>query len=256
MKSLVAPALPILAILFLVDCSFRFDNPAEQPLIDRFLAGGSEGELLSGQFWTDPYQDGRRSQAMLGLIRRVRELRASGEDVRIVSIDQFPPPDDRDEAMAEKLAALRARALGDRILVLVGNMHAKFSLRPAAHGLAIEEQEEDRREVARSQEWLRERGRRFGRKSGNWRGQRDCRDDDSKRGHEPTPISEMRTPNTAVLQVSSAAHCVCARTQRAAPGTPTPPPAQVKSSRNRRRTPPPLCPHPRASASASAGRRS
>src|ERR1051326_1106924 len=44
----------------------------EEPLISAYLSsqGGEKDRaaLLRGSFWADPYQDGRRSKAMLGLI--------------------------------------------------------------------------------------------------------------------------------------------------------------------------------------------
>lgn len=103
----------------------------EQERLDAFLASdGSEGDrrrLLSGAFWTDPYQDGRRSRAMAELLEALRALRATGIDVRVVAFDPLPDVDfrDREEGMARNLVDAWRRHPGEPFAVLTGNIHPR-----------------------------------------------------------------------------------------------------------------------------------
>jgi len=96
----------------------------EQPAIDRFVASdGSAAEraaLLAGPYWKN--HDGRSSQAMLGLIDRVRALRAAGAAISIVAYD-VPDAQDRDAAMAERVLAVRDPAA--TFVGLSGNVHSR-----------------------------------------------------------------------------------------------------------------------------------
>jgi hypothetical protein len=100
----------------------------EQQRVESFLATGEEAALLEGPFWRRGYQDGRSSQAMLGLLREVRRLRAAGRDVRPLTVD-VPLQEDgggpeRDEHMAERIAEVRTQAGAAPMVFLVGNIHA------------------------------------------------------------------------------------------------------------------------------------
>jgi len=100
----------------------------EQQRLESFLATGDEAALLEGPFWRRDYQDGRSSQAMLGLLGQVRRLRLAGREVRVLAVDAPPQADagdkERDEYMAEHIAEVRARAPAEPMVFLVGNVHA------------------------------------------------------------------------------------------------------------------------------------
>jgi hypothetical protein len=99
----------------------------EDARIRVFLASaGTVGErnaLLNGPFWTDSFQDGRRSEAMLALLQSVREMRENGADVQVVPFDG--PAADRDRAMADRLWAAFRREPKATFIVLSGNLHAR-----------------------------------------------------------------------------------------------------------------------------------
>jgi hypothetical protein len=104
----------------------------EQQRVESFLATGDEAALLEGAFWRRDYQDGRTSQAMLGLLREVRRLRAAGREVRPLAVDAPVQEDgagkERDEHMAERIAEVRTRAPAEPMVFLVGNLHASRRL--------------------------------------------------------------------------------------------------------------------------------
>ena len=89
---------------------------SEQAAIDNYLSGGSERGFYSAaqasSFWVREKHDGRASTAMLALLRRIRDLRAHGAKVEVVTFDpvpsQYRPGDTRDRLMAENLRAARA----------------------------------------------------------------------------------------------------------------------------------------------------
>jgi hypothetical protein len=99
----------------------------EEPAAVAYLA--SEGTikdreaLLATEIWTRSYQDGRSSQAMLGLIEELRRLSRTGLPVRIRWIDIDQPDPERDRRMAERLAEAVAERPGDLFVVLTGNYH-------------------------------------------------------------------------------------------------------------------------------------
>jgi hypothetical protein len=79
--------------------------------------------LMRGEFWRSVYQDGRRSVAMLALLDAARALRAAGADVDVVTFDAGG--DDRERAMAARLAAAIARAPAATFIGLAGNLHPR-----------------------------------------------------------------------------------------------------------------------------------
>jgi hypothetical protein len=105
----------------------------EQGRVEAFLATGDEAALLAGPFWRRTYQDGRSSQAMLEMLRSVRQMREAGRDVRPFLFDVPAEADsgagERDEQMATLIAEARARAPGDPMVLLVGNVHASRRLK-------------------------------------------------------------------------------------------------------------------------------
>jgi hypothetical protein len=109
----------------------------EDARVQTFLASaGSEADrqaLLSGPFWQDQYQDGRRSQAMLGLIDSLRKLRNRSNGaapLHVVLLDSPGIVKDagiRDRAMAERLKTATAQRPKDLFLVLTGNIHNRLA---------------------------------------------------------------------------------------------------------------------------------
>lgn len=99
----------------------------EQTRIDAFLASAGSARdreaLLAGPFWTDTFQDGLRSQAMLGLLDALRQLRRDGADVRAIAFDTRGQ--NRDLGMARRLSAAFANEPKATFLILVGNVHAR-----------------------------------------------------------------------------------------------------------------------------------
>lgn len=105
---------------------------AEQARIDQFLQSKIDRrELLKGEFWTREVQDGRSSVAMAALLESLRQLVHEGADVKVIAFD-VPDAKDRDQAMAEKLAAaLDAKTI---FIGLAGNLHARKKKHPEIPG--------------------------------------------------------------------------------------------------------------------------
>jgi hypothetical protein len=83
--------------------------------------------LLAGPFWQSPYQDGRRSEAMVGLLERLRRFRQDGGKVRVVLLDiaTFSSPQERDQAMAARMKEAIGGSPKDLFLALTGNVHSR-----------------------------------------------------------------------------------------------------------------------------------
>jgi hypothetical protein len=103
---------------------------AETLSLQAFLSSGDDQALRQSAMWTRAYQDGRTSEAVLALLRRLRDARKSGLSIEVFFFaDQDRLGiDRRDEAMAENIALERSRAPSDIYLVEVGNLHAKTSV--------------------------------------------------------------------------------------------------------------------------------
>jgi hypothetical protein len=103
---------------------------SETPALRAFLASGNDEALRNASFWKRSYQDGRSSEAVLGLLRTLRDARRSGLPVEIFFFDDPDRLgiDRRDEAMAENITAERSRAPTDIYVVEVGNLHAKSTI--------------------------------------------------------------------------------------------------------------------------------
>lgn len=102
------------------------------PSLDAFLAsdGGraARDAFTHGPWWTNEYQDGRRSVAMLELIDTARRLRAAGAPLRVACIDMpatEPTGQSRDDAMAQQVIALRAAQPAAVLVVYAGNVHTR-----------------------------------------------------------------------------------------------------------------------------------
>lgn len=109
---------------------------SESPVIAAYL--GSDGgaaarsALIAGAWWRMPYQDGRRSVAMVELIERTRQLRAAGAAIDVVAIDGAPDEDQeaREEGMAGAVIAARRAHPGAAMIVYAGNLHTSRASRP------------------------------------------------------------------------------------------------------------------------------
>lgn len=104
-------------------------------VLEDYTAGDqriSDMQFLDNGFWKSPFQDGRRSMAMFSLIRFVKELRAAHPDIGLFGIDR--PPENmadpelaasRDEYMASQITRIGNDTSYDKIIILVGNLHAR-----------------------------------------------------------------------------------------------------------------------------------
>jgi hypothetical protein len=84
--------------------------------------------LLAGAFWQAPFQDGRRSRAMLALLEDLRRTLRAGGPVHLLLLDStaFRGGSERDRAMAGRLRDAIAGAPHDLFLVLTGNLHTRL----------------------------------------------------------------------------------------------------------------------------------
>lgn len=97
---------------------------ALQGELDRYLAsdGGASARerFLAAPWWTRGIQDGRSSRAMFELVERLRRLRSQGLDIEPIC---FAGRGD----YAEWLLRAHAEQPARRLLVLVGNYHARIT---------------------------------------------------------------------------------------------------------------------------------
>lgn len=105
----------------------------EEERVVRFLAsaGGADAreQLLAGDFWRRPYQDGRSSEAMLSLLEDLRRSSSSTGRVSVALLDSartFAGGQERDDLLGERMASAVASApAGSLVLALVGNVHSR-----------------------------------------------------------------------------------------------------------------------------------
>jgi hypothetical protein len=95
-----------------------------------FASEGSAADrkrLLASPFWTNPFQDGRASGAMLDLLESLRKQARGGADIKVETFDLTRAQGQRegDKGMADNLRAIAAAHPSARILVLTGNYHAR-----------------------------------------------------------------------------------------------------------------------------------
>jgi len=104
--------------------------------------GGPEDvrKLLAESQWSQQasqFPDGRTSQAMLGLVQRLRELRGSGNDVAIAPFvrttawNQGESQTPYEKGLASSLIEAASNGAYDFVMVLVGNVHAYKAVVPA-----------------------------------------------------------------------------------------------------------------------------
>jgi hypothetical protein len=105
----------------------------EEARIDAFLASSGaaadRAALFDSSFWRDRYQDGRRSEAMAGLLDDLRRWRHDGWPVRVALLDRQVngSGQERDRAMADRLQSISAAALPGLVITLTGNLHNRLS---------------------------------------------------------------------------------------------------------------------------------
>ncbi|XXF75662.1 hypothetical protein P2318_21685 [Myxococcaceae bacterium GXIMD 01537] len=102
----------------------------EQARLEAYLASpgapADQDELLRGDFWRKPVQDGRGSRAMMELVDRVRSLRAIGMPISLLAIGiETSRGNPREMAMADLLLEQRQRQREDVLVVLAGNAHVR-----------------------------------------------------------------------------------------------------------------------------------
>jgi hypothetical protein len=108
---------------------------AEQARLAAFVASAGtaadRAALLSGDFWRDPYQDGRGSVAMLELLERLHAFHQAGRPIAVVAIDPGPGTNgqERERSMADHLRARLAAAPHDLLISLTGNFHTRLKPR-------------------------------------------------------------------------------------------------------------------------------
>lgn len=106
----------------------------EADRIDAFIiSNGDNAErerLMQGAFWNAEFQDGRRSNAMLGLLDSIRQFKRRGRAVRVAFIDrseQPANPGDRDRWMADALARAADENPSATVIALIGDVHTRIS---------------------------------------------------------------------------------------------------------------------------------
>src|SRR5258706_4428635 len=103
---------------------------SEQPRLHSFFAFHDipPAVLATGGYWDNGRNDGRKSQALLDALVRLRELARLGRQLRVVAVDEAsfdPLPGTRDQRMAMRLLQLRRLAPDEVFVVLIGSNHAR-----------------------------------------------------------------------------------------------------------------------------------
>lgn len=100
------------------------------PYLQTFLRGpGGDAErrrLVDDPWWRDPFQDGRRSAAMVNLLDAVRALGAGGRSVTVVAIDTDDvraSQEDRESTLTANALAARRRHPTATMIVYAGSLH-------------------------------------------------------------------------------------------------------------------------------------
>ena len=108
--------------------------PPMSPVIQAFIDsdGGAEAEAALISTYFDGSQWGLSSEAFLHLFRRLRELRASGATIHVVAFQEGPETAGGDQtpyeqSLARHLIHAAQQHPDARVLVLVGNLHARRS---------------------------------------------------------------------------------------------------------------------------------
>lgn len=98
---------------------------SETGAVQAFLAGNDQ--LAGREFWTQPFQSGRTSAAMLAMLSELRRIIQSNPRVELFLFDipQGVDPQGRDARMADAILRTRASDREAVVLLLVGNLHAR-----------------------------------------------------------------------------------------------------------------------------------
>ncbi len=106
----------------------------EQAKLEVFLSSGGtqkdRAALLDSPFWQAEYQDGRRSEAMLSLLDKLRHFREQSYALRVILIDKMEMPrvpTERDLWMGEALAQSLSEMPDGVVIALAGNLHTRIS---------------------------------------------------------------------------------------------------------------------------------
>lgn len=107
---------------------------SEQAAMQQYLAsdGGADARaaLRAGAWWQviGTQHDGRRNEDVIDMIERLRVLKSSGRELRLLPFDTAPGTTrshhERDRAMADYLREQFVAAPAARFVVLAGNVHA------------------------------------------------------------------------------------------------------------------------------------
>lgn len=111
--------------------ALEYPQAEESSLLAFFHSDGlprDRVELIATSFWQREVQDGRSSNAMFGLIDRLRRMHQTDRRLKLAAIDPLTTNTEgrsRDELMALRLVEVATRAPGTLTVALVGNVHAK-----------------------------------------------------------------------------------------------------------------------------------
>lgn len=103
----------------------------EQGRLDAFLTSDAsptaKAALVEGPFWHREFQDGRSSEAMLGLLEQTHRARQEGLIIGVFAFDSEKTQSqaERERSMAEEILAQQKRSPEALHLILVGNLHAR-----------------------------------------------------------------------------------------------------------------------------------
>jgi hypothetical protein len=104
----------------------------EAASLNAFLASArsdhDRARLVRTPFWSDAYQDGRRSLAMMNLLSTIGELRSSAQ-IQVMPIDSASAKSaqERDHAMADAVVRMADEHPDAVVIVLTGNYHTRVT---------------------------------------------------------------------------------------------------------------------------------
>ncbi len=108
------------------------------PAVRAYLASKDEASayqsLLANSYWRTRMPDGKSSEAMLSLVRRIHFLRSRNHDIEVVLFDEPTENEgrssslEREQRMADRLkTVLDDKSRNARIYVLTGNLHSRLT---------------------------------------------------------------------------------------------------------------------------------
>jgi len=99
-----------------------FDEQVIKTFINSKGEISDKSKILNLPFWSQDYQDGRTSKAMLNLLEALRVLKANGADIEIFLLDD-PKSSDRNIEMARRIIHKAKEKPSNFLIVLTGNYH-------------------------------------------------------------------------------------------------------------------------------------